>query len=251
MDIPLVHVRVNDHDALFAVDSGADTHVVTRTFARSLGMTPHDLVLDGDAVPVVDGVDTVLDGGWRVPQHSMLSIDLPPRMGVEANGIAGILSPQLLARDGEDVVVDVSRRTMTTVSAGDLASRLGAGVTLGLDACTPTAAFPSRSYRMRVLIEGEPFALKVDTGRANSALFAERVADVVPGVAGERVDVGFVLPSRDGKGDLRGGGKVYLSSDHVSPSAACKYDGVVGLDVLHRCVLAFGVRDGVATCKAR
>lgn len=117
-------------------------------------------------------------------------------------------------------------------------------------ACTRNDKVASRNYTVRVLIDDHPFDLKVDTGRANAARFFKQVARALAlEERSEPIWVRLAMRStRDHEAEFLGEGWVVLSTDEIEPTDHCKYDGLLGLDVLRHCRFALGVKDGVATC---
>lgn len=239
-----MRARVNGRGAYFLVDSGADTHVLTATFVRSIGVAPHEVL---DDVPVA-AVDVRLPGDWRIPQRDIPVLDFPPRAGIEKNGIAGMLSPQLLARDGFDAVVDVPGKRLTLAPTRER-SRLH-GVTFALTACTPWDALPTRHYTLHALVGGQPVVLEVDTGRATTALYFERVGKALHlSSPDEPLSAELEIPASSPNGAFIGFGSFVIATDHFAPDKRCVADGLLALDVLRNCVLALGTHDGVAVCR--
>jgi hypothetical protein len=239
---PVVRARVNGHDAYFILDSGADVHLLTKTFAQSIGVESHE-VLEG--VPMVD-VDAQLEGEWTLPRR-ILSVTLPARVGVEDNQLAGVISPQLLARDGMDVVIDVEHRTMklAPTSARD---RFPPETRLPLTACTPSRTIPSRSFGARALIRGHEFLFKVDTGRWTTAIVYERTYPFLDIPSEGPMHVSMALASDKPGIGVRVEGDAVIGSD-AREKATCPYDGFLGFDVLHNCVLSLGIHDGIVVCR--
>lgn len=250
--VPVVRAQQGAHVVHFVVDTGADTHVLAPEAARRLGLSVREASRAGGASDQLADVDLVLDGGWRVPQRSVVIFDLS-HTDLAAMQIDGVLSPQLLASEREDVVVEIEKRRMRL--AAPAATDDTAGLSLGTaEACLPTTDFPTRMYRVHGdLGRGdEPrltsgVALKLDTGRRSTVLFSN-----VPGVS-------LVLEPEDRAGGHVPGvlriGDVTMQGPlpliERAAFTACRSDGLLGLDVLAPCTIVLGVTGGSVRCPTR
>ncbi len=261
LERPAVHATVNGQAAYLIVDTGADAHALSREFVERAGWPVRRYQYEGpdraeradhNLITLVEDATLVLEGGWTAPQQTFAVIDVPELYQAE---IAGILSPQLLAREAAPVLLDLPRAIMTLIDPAAARAQERSGVRLGArgtsESCAPTQDFPSRSYAGvagSVRIGDSPLAtpvtLKPDTGRRTTVIFGNRSSVRLsdPAVADAReVWVSLVL----GDVAMEGTVEVYTGR-RLSPCPL--YDGLLGMDVLGACRLVLGRKSMFARC---
>ena len=248
--LPLVHAKIAGRPTLMLVDSGAYDHVLEGWFAHEL----QDAEASGKQALIVDhanrtmaverwsAVSFALDG-WSplAPIRPVTTGDLTP--GPRALGVGGILSPQRLAT-GSAVVLDFPAGEMIALDDASATSRLAArAASLGV------ALRCGATYVLTASVEGRDAELLVDTG----AFATDSKASSVPGralagrssVARDIYAVGGSVPTRMLSDATVKAGKLSVRLDiplvedtPARRASRCAGDGVLGMDVLQRCVLA-------------
>lgn len=253
------HVRgvLAGREVLFLLDTGASSHVLSTSAAQKAGLAITESAASGSdhsgaAVKVkqVAAPPITIEGIGAVAADGVLVVDLPPFF--DGLGIAGILSPQLLARDDEDVVLDFPTRKLTleprgtTVLPKEHSSVLGRAVS----ACgqPPKDGVRSRVFILGGEVDGQSGRLELDTGASASDVFASSPvgAGLVAKSSGDGVMVGaagafetkLVDDVRLHVGDVEHTVRLALIPG-ASKSTSCPYDGVLGMDVIQSCVLVF------------
>jgi predicted aspartyl protease len=245
--VPLVHGTIAGKPTLLLLDTGAYDHLLEGWFAAEL----MDASASGKVAAVVDHanrrvamdawspVSLALDGwGPLGTIRPLATRDQTP--GPKAFGVGGILSPQRLARDGP-VVIDFTAGEMAGEDEVRAAARLAARrVSLG------TAVRCGNTYAMAATVEGKDARLVVDTG----AFATDLKASSAPGRAlagrssvsrdvyaiGGAVTTRLIADAKVTLGSMSEKLDVAIVNDRGG-GARCAGDGVVGMDVLGRCVL--------------
>jgi len=257
----VVRGRVGKVDTLFLVDTGANTHALTRWIAKKAKLTLED---KGDSSTDHSGKTMtslraphpglVIDGWGPVPDRDTLVIDVPE--GLEKLGIGGFLSPQRL--DAGTLVLDLLRGEMRESHDADdekgaLAEwssfsrpepRSLAEAVACRDDTTPLGAL---SFVVPAQVDDQPVALLVDTGAQRTDLFSTSPAGKALSpraeagnqvlLASGKVDTKLLRDTPLAVGDVRQRLDVGLLPGSADP--LCPRDGVLGIDLLRRCVLVF------------
>jgi predicted aspartyl protease len=243
---PVVTASVAGKQVMFLVDTGASVHTLASWFATAAGIRVEasDSTVTGSTgsqsrVRMAANVTLSLDHDQVLVLSQALVTDFPPIFAQQH--IAGLLSPQLLAADGEVVVLDLTRPRLTIRRATADGSHLG-NVCVNED-----SPFRNRLYASDVTIEAKGARLLVDTG-ANRTLLASQSEAALAladrstegeetrgvGNASERVRR---VPS---VGIERGGSTATLDLRIGTASNNCGADGLLGMDALKTCVLLLG-----------
>ncbi len=150
----------------------------------------------------------------------------------------GALTPQLLAGDGRAVLLDFQRGVLADASWEDARARLrDAGVPLGEGEIR--AVGPDHKFVVEARACGAPVKLVIDTGAQRTSLYRPRDVELPDGFsrAGQRrtrLRVGEVEADVD--------------AALLEPAGPPIWDGLLGMDVLRRCVLALDGERLLAAC---
>ncbi|HSQ65572.1 MAG TPA: aspartyl protease family protein [Polyangiaceae bacterium] len=262
--LPIVHGSVAGVATLILVDTGANSHVIAGWLARKAQLTTLRL---GEV-----GVDHAgreietrraphphvhLDNWGDLPDEAILVADMPD--AVAHLGIGAFLSPQQLATDDVDVVLDFPQSEMREVRHGDSVN--AAGNALALDpphACVDDSSdVKGLLFVVGAKVEGEGAQLLLDTGAHHSDMFATSKAGkaILPRslANGESVYAASgKVTSRTVKNAKLQVGALEVSRDFdLIPGKQddfCPRDGVLAMDVLKQCVLVLERHTVTGTC---
>lgn len=270
--LPVVTGSVGGVRTLLLVDTGASANMVTGWLARraklplsSHGDTGRDHVGRAVTTARTPKPSLVVDGWGPLPERETLVIEVPEAL--ERLGIGAFLSPQRLdaaavvldlprgeLREGRDLGdekgalaewASLSRPEARGLPEGrvclDRASLVG-GVAFVLPATLRAGAAPGADA------PGNAAELLVDTGAQRTDLLTTSAAGRALAPASEAGESVFAASGKITTRRLRGVdlevGDVRARLDvELLPGAAesaCPRDGVLGMDVLRRCVLVFG-----------
>jgi hypothetical protein len=255
---PMVHVQAFGRARTMLVDTGAHVHVMGPTAA---GVSPESvkqgepfqLDCDGRAVvgirvPVADfGLsgwpslgDELWVASWGEWSYRDKTVDR------SAPRFDGVLAPIRLAGKDQVVVLDFTDGTMSIGTWKEAGARLAAAdvalapssVGIGADA----------QLVMPVTAGGRTVRMALDTGAPSSAMFVPRGGDLPDGLTavGERV---MSIRAGEVSATLR-----FSTIERIEPletteaSRALHLDGLIGMDVLRTCVLAFDSESFRARC---
>jgi predicted aspartyl protease len=273
---PYVRLEVGGVETHALVDTGASDHVVSRTFVDDARLP---------TVPIrAQGVDHgagamtlrgLAHGQVQIPGWGPLDPNLSsPKDGlafavatVHARfrelGLGAFVSPQRLVAPGHAVIVDLARSELLEVPVGHVRAALEARgdvalFTGGTSACLHGAGPRAGvTWMTDALVEGAHAKLLVDTGAAFGDLFREssvgRALLTREGTTASIVTAGQSLETQRIEGvalrvgdlqrtDLRWN----LVESQGSP--VCAYDGVLAIDVLRTCALAFDGKSVAGRC---
>jgi hypothetical protein len=247
------------------VDTGATTHAIAGSFARSaglkLGKYDGDVTDHGNKSLVsyrVEHPDVAIDEWGPMRDAPMLVVEVPAPL--DKLGIGAFVAPQRLAETNDDaIVIDLGAGTLRTSRFDDAVRALqGARLAPPVRACRDDGTeIRALSFVVPGRVAGNDALLLVDTGAQKTDLFATSAAaralahESVPSkeqilaasglvsarvVKGASVKVGEVVVTRD----------VDLVPGESDPS--CPRDGVVAMDVLRSCVLVLGGDRLAASC---
>lgn len=257
--LPVVRGSVGGVPTLFLVDSGANTHAITRWLAKKAKLPLEnrgDSSTDHAGKPVTSMRTSRpalrIDGWGPLPDQETLVIDVPEAL--EKLGIGGFVSPQRL--DSETVVLDLLRGEIRESESldhekGVLAEwasfsrpepRSLPEPIACKDDSTPIGAL---SFVVPATVDDQKVMLLVDTGAQRTDIFGTSTAgkSLLP-----RAEPGEALLLASGKIETKllrntelSVGDVHLRLDMgLLPGTAdtvCPRDGVLAMDVLRRCVL--------------
>lgn len=268
---PYVIALVGDAKTHALLDTGASDHVFSLSFAHAAGLPTvaiHAQGVDhGAGALALRGLVHVtsriegwgpLDASLSTPKDGLAYAVAVVHDRFRELGLGAFVSPQRLVTRGHAVVIDLQKSELVELPAGELRSYLDghrgrALFTGSAEACKHgTGARAGITWTTDALIEGHAARLLVDTGAASGDLFRDSPvgraiqtrghadASIVTArgpIAASRVD-GLTLRL----GDLQFHN---LRWDVVPAQGApvCRYDGVLGINVLRNCVVAF---DGTA-----
>lgn len=260
LTLPVVRGSIGGLPTLFLIDTGANTHALTRWAAKKAKIGLED---KGDSSTDHSGKAMTslraarpairIEGWGAIPDRETLVIDVPE--GLEKLGIGGFLSPQRLPGT---VVLDLLRGEMregrdANEEKGALAEwasfsrpepRSLPEAVACRDDTTPLGAL---SFVVPAKIEDQNVSLLVDTGAQRTDLFSGSTAGraISPRaeagnqvlLASGKVDTKLLRDGAVVVGDVRAKLDVGLLPGSADP--LCPRDGVLAMDVLRRCVLVF------------
>lgn len=249
---PLVDVTVRGVQATLLVDTGSAMHVLAPWLVRDAGLRSDEA--DGglyDAtgkllpVSVVRDVSAQLDGwGELGPAQSFISSPFPSLF--ERLRIGGLLSPQLLARGDETVMLDfrepslwlegpVARPRVATPPATFCRSPVGR-----LDNLLFVTPVTIGSSVARLTLDSGAGATQLNES-SNAGRLALRNSAPTPmsarGIAGRPVPLRVVENATVGLGSAEQRADVFVAD---IGSSYCAGEGRVGMDVLRSCRVGLG-----------
>lgn len=239
----LVPARINDTLGWFELDSGAYMHILDPGFVDRAEL-PVDITVE-DAGPHgrrrVGTTDLVIPRVVRIdrPELSIASDD--SNLAGNLCGLDGLLAPAQLVHDGEALVVDYRARTLTTTPEAQIEDALAgrdARFTATRNDNEYTAAVDATigDTHQRMYIDTGSFATFVTKasapGRAllGRSRWSPRVNRIDGSVDARVADTVVAF------GDVRRSVRVLLTGAYPYDDAL---DGVIGMDALASCVLAF------------
>lgn len=269
LSIPLVRGSVRGIATWILVDTGASSHVVATWLARRAKLTTRDSGQEGAdhaGRPVVtrlaDAPRLAIDGIGVVEDRAVLTADVPELL--ERLGIGAFVSPQLLGQSGEHVVLDLDGATLRVLRgppsqgarAGfrSLSPAIARGRTCAERASTP----PSLAFVLEGTVGGHRAALLLDTGSARTDLLSRsRAARALasrqrPSTGARYAASGRVQSKSVAHTEIALGQVTHVADIDVvqgESDAWCPRDGVVGMDVLERCVLVFSGGEARGMCR--
>lgn len=252
----LAPATVDGARVTLAIDTGALTHLLTRTQARTRGVesglaSSESVLANGERVNESNSVPVIVSlfaHGRASPQRAIVR----ENPAFDAAGVAGFAA--LLSIDEDrSIELDLSRMTMLSLAppAADRAraelTRLGAT----LEDWSGTTARPVRT--VLAAVEGHSTRLIVDTGSPSSFVFADTAAGADASMR-TRAHVSIAWPPTDiaivdGATLTVAGATFTLPRFTVHPRMDDGLEGVggiLGLDVLQRCAALFDPRGGGA-----
>ena len=253
----MLRASVNGHAAWLLIDTGASVHTLAKWFTTAAGIRTHET--GGTATGSTGKTSTVLRVDHvelRLPDGSILGLDEAAVVAFPAvfakHGIAGLISPQLLAKGEEATVLDlrVPELQMAASPTPQIAS-----ASVGKSCENSTSAFRNRLYTAHVSIRSTSGLLTVDTGATGTVIapeseFAKRllpisvIGDHVRGVGGTVEGTRRVI----GVGVDRGGTSVKVDVLIGGAPGSCVADGPLGMDALRACRVELGAKDAVLIC---
>lgn len=264
---PVVEGTLAGVPALFVLDTGAGTHTLASWLAKKARLRTRETDLKSRHsagrpldVGMVHGVKVAVGGLGASTLEDAIVAEFPPFF--EEEGIGGALSPQLLPPRGQVLVLDMPAgraRLHDVASAKRAVQALPHSLAEhGIEGCTELAApLANFVFRVPTLVDGEESLLTLDTGAGRTKIHEASAA-------GPKLKPRAV--PRKGAAGLAGGHEVWTTSGVVVKAGAaeatlevdlvpaksgrtCRTDGVLGMDVLRRCVLAVSRTDFGARCQ--
>jgi hypothetical protein len=260
---PLVKARIAGHEALFIVDSGASVNVLAEWYAR-LAEVPTTTAAgpatgSGGKTAAVRTAHQ-LRGHWSNGQGFSLKeaivVAFPPVF--EAQHLAGLVSPQLLAPVGTAAVLDLRIPSLKFVPFARALSdlHLSGTSTIPQPVCrNPGSQFVNRVYLAPVSTAAATDRVLIDTGATKTIFAAEsKIAQAIQtasepgprseGVGGEASAQRMVRNVQV----IRGGQTVALNPSIGEVAANCDAKGLLGMDALRSCLLILGESEMAFSC---
>jgi hypothetical protein len=262
---PLLRVTINGRRVWFIVDTGAGVHTIaswlvdaaripTRASKGSVtGSTGAE-----QRVRAIGALRARLDDGRALSIPEGIVVDLPAVF--KEHEIGGLLSPQLLTtRDA--VVLDLTVPAMTFEPFPTAIARVrreGDEVAADARVChNADSAFRNRLYAAPAIAAGIPGTLLVDTGATRTIAAPEsRIgrqigAQSIDGMRTQGVG-GNVTSSRriPHVTIMAGGMTTAIDLTLGTVAGTCSPDGLLGMDLLRRCVLVLGESAFAWSCKS-
>jgi hypothetical protein len=262
LPLPLVDVTVAGFPTRVVIDTGATRTVIADWLALQASIDirrSETRVADhtGQPVAVVEAVDPrlVISGWGPVTGGPAVLVAQFPDV-LQRLGIGGLLAPQLLARSGEAIVIDLPRRELAAIPSAGALGRYGSrGVALvapGAASLCQASGQEAPLFVVPATVAGRSALLELNTGAADSDIEdgSEPGRALASGArAGERT---FTASGSFGSrtlgpvalvvGAFQTTSEVLLVPDNGTSS--CRRDGFLGMSALRDCVL---VLDGPKT----
>lgn len=265
---PTLDVTVNGKSARFLVDSGAGVHTFAKWFVAAAGIATQGhggaKVVDAGGHPVdislVRHVTLAIGDGRELKIDEAIVADFPPFF--EANRLAGLISPQLLAAQTHAAVLDLRTPELRLERTESAIERLDATL-LNIGGATKLCVqdgspLRNRLYAVRTVVEGVETSLIVDTGASGTTLRDGTPAAIAvrrkPGTGGSEMSVGgqqmHVFKSSPIALDF-GGGRRTLSISLGPDAGGCGAQGRLGMDALKGCSWIFARAAVAMSCSRR
>ena len=264
---PFVTVQIGDVTSHALVDTGASDHVIASSLVESASLPTVSLraqgVDHGAGSLQLSGLahTDVSIAGWGPLEASLSTTKdgtafavagVHPRF--QELGLGAFVSPQRLVTAGHAVVVDLAASEIVEVPVTQLRAYLdakgGASLfTAGSEVCKHGKGTRSgTTWIADALIEGHPARLLVDTGAAYGDLFRDSVvgralvgrdkSNTTMVTAGSTLDAERISDITVRLGEVQRS-KLRWTLVPSQGKPVCPYDGVLGIDVLRSCVVAF------------
>jgi hypothetical protein len=257
-DSPGIGARLtfNGQTAWFVFDTGAGAHTLARWFVDAadldvdssmVGLTARDATGNPVALTVVQDLVAELGNDRKLSVGTAVVANFPPMF--QAAQIGGLLNPQLLARDGEAVVLDMRVPELRIESFDQAVHRLGAKILAReeLDICiSAAAAIPNLVFAVAVGVGDREGRLQLDTGADVTTI--NRGSQLIRDVALEPGGQTMGIAGQAGAYELARNLVLTFAGHSVTTDAqvvestgrGCGQDGLLGLDAIGRCALVLG-----------
>ena len=253
---PILEASVAGQDAFFLIDTGASVHTFARWFAEAAGLDLQttDSTVSGSTnktsqIEVARDVSLRLSGsGQSLHLYEAIVVDFPPIFRLHR--IGGLLSPQLLAPEGNSTLIDMHVPQINFTR--------GKSVHHGRSCINVKSQFKNRLYAIRVQVGDKKADMLVDSGATSTLLSNKSLAGKsllgrasgaghMEGVGGapsvtQKIDD---VTIKIGRTSLPSS----LSLAEISP--ACGADGILGMDVLGKCVIELSSEGINLSCSER
>jgi hypothetical protein len=265
---PAARLTVNGQSAWFLFDTGVGVHTVASWFADAAGLKTdeafgkeaHGIDSTGRAVAFrgLRDLTARLDDGSELAVALAAVADFPPEF--QQVRIGGLLSPQLLADEGEAAVLDLRVPEFRIEAFAQSVRRLEAR-RLPRDqvrVCGSTKdAVPNLLFAIAVKAAGGQGTLMLDTGAAVTKLVAQSAL-----LRGLRLASGGQTNGVTGKPQpyqvargvrmTFGGHQATIDARVVDEtSGPCGPDGLIGLDALGPCALVLSEKEFAIACEGQ
>jgi hypothetical protein len=266
--VPVVRATLAGHPTYLVVDSGANTHFLGAALVRDAGLHAERAGTATDAADRPESLDALahpalsLEGWGPLALDVVGVVDFPEAFA--RVGIGGVISPQLLAPRGEVVLLDLPGARLRGMTLPDAIARLGddAPSLTGswVRACSSAANdVDNVVFIAPASVSGRDATLVLDTGASGSSVLSTSSAgaSLAPLSAPSpfaTFGVGTQLATRivrDGRvhvGEVDAASTIVITQTAATPGEVCPHDGLIGMDVLHRCVLVFGGSHFLGRC---
>jgi hypothetical protein len=196
-----------------------------------------------------------LENGQPLPLAEAIVVDLPPMF--EQLRIAGLLSPQLLAKGDDAAVLDLRVASLRIEPFRDAVDRLNIKPLRTGRVCVNQASeFRNRAYSMTVTVHGHRAAVILDSGATRSVIAADSATasalaprsvegNHTQGVGGEVETYRHVPDVIVKRAGIPAAVDLILGK---SPGPDCGPDGLLGMDALRQCLLVLGSSALAITC---
>jgi hypothetical protein len=254
----LVPVEIDGTVGWFVVDSGAYTHVVYEKFARRAKLTLENTgerVGGGVGIPVrkvvprsfaIPGIAEV-----AIPELVMLEQASSP-LARDTCGVAGVISPALLATPDEALIVDFAAHRLARIPTLDVDARIDM---IGGNRFTATRNSNEYTAGIDVAFGARSLRMMVDTGACCTWVTVSSAvgrANLPHSIAGGRV--GRLLGTTDSRaaraalrfGDVARTMEIKL----LEPDAGdARETGAIGVDALRDCIVAIFETEMRGACR--
>jgi hypothetical protein len=267
---PLLKARLADREGLFILDTGAGASVIDKAVAeatkldvRMTATTVRDASGgEKQAVPIVEAPPIEAEGIGSVPVPRALIVALPP-MFAQA-GILGIINPQQMGDADTTPVLDLREGELQLLPKAEAQAH---ATDPRLDDASVHACheqddeLASFVYALDVTIDGEVVRFELDTGAHQTSFttkhpIAKRLAanttevrEVRGAIAKSEASIARDVPIRIGAvtrtlPELR----IRQGKPREPSDPACRFFGILGMDVLEGCILVLEQDRFMATC---
>lgn len=178
---PMVALTFRGRTAWFLFDTGAGVHTLAQWFVEAAGMEIDDgladglRVVDSTGAPVefqtVQGEVGRLPDGTAVALELAIVADFPSHF--KEGGIGGLINPQLLAGEGQGVLLDLRTAELRIEPFEDAVRRIGAQRVAEdqVEVCRDAEApIPNQLFAIRITSRDEDGWLQLDTGSRTTEL---------------------------------------------------------------------------------
>ena len=265
-----VHARIAGHETSMLLDTGATAHVVASWLVKAEGLATQETT-DGASdheghhqewMRRTEDTAIVLESLGSLESKDHLVADVPPIF--EQRNIGGIVSPWLLIKPGEALLIDFKKKMLRFGAPPPLRREFENGrnecvlTRVAVDPCNTSAANRlSPIFVLPVKVGGYSARLAIDTGATKSDVFqASSAGKSLQSQASQKGEpsVGLSGPSESVVAPAQAleVGECHFQKDldlvEGMPGRTCQRDGALGIDVLHECRLLFEGRQLRVRC---
>jgi hypothetical protein len=256
----VVRARVAGHPTLLVVDTGAQASVLDATFAAAAGLRVTQSLAGGrDAegrsieLQRVEQPAVELEGLGAVPDQPWLVVAFPDSFG--ERGIGGLLSPQALVTGQQAVVLDFARRRLSLGLSAE-APQSATWLSLGQHAwCRGhSGGVEARALALSGFVDGRPTLFELDSGADRSDVIARSDAGAAARLHPQLASRSYQTAGGSTASEVRehvairaSEWSAALNLDIVGEPRDCGFEGRIGLDVLHACVVV--IREGASSVR--
>jgi hypothetical protein len=244
-DRPLVRAWIAGHAQTLLLDTGSDGHMWSLRQARAFGVpfaAPRAAFRDFEGRVREASLTTAsvtLEGLGPLGLTSLPVSEWADRIDSDSPDLPhtdGLLSPQLLAAPGHAILFDLAERALIDTNWGDALARLARP---GWQRVADVPVDENLKFVVEAQVDGDSLRMAIDTGAPRSLVYRARETDL-PADATRR----WTRRARVILGALHDEVELTL----LEPVEAPGFDGVIGMDVLRRCAMAFDPSRLVLSC---